>query len=70
MTTSAGPTQLGYLGLEVSNLVAWREYATQVLGLEVETTPETTYLRMDDYSYRIALHEGPRDDLTLLGWRV
>ena len=70
MTASAGPTQLGYLGLEVSDLVAWREYATQVLGLEVETTPETTYLRMDDYSYRIALHEGPRDDLTLLGWEV
>jgi hypothetical protein len=28
-------TELGYLGLGVSNMAAWREYASQVLGLEV-----------------------------------
>ncbi len=70
MTADACPTQLGYLGFEVSDLAAWRDYATQILGLEVETTPDATYLRMDEYSYRFVLQAGPRDDLVLLGWEV
>jgi 2,3-dihydroxybiphenyl 1,2-dioxygenase len=70
MKADVSPTQLGYLGLEVSNIAAWRDYANQVLGLQAESVGDTTYLRMDDYSYRVSLHEGPRDDLSLLGWEV
>ena len=32
-----GVTQLGYLGLGVSNLETWARFATQVLGLEIKS---------------------------------
>jgi 2,3-dihydroxybiphenyl 1,2-dioxygenase len=62
---------LGYLGLEVSDLSSWKEFAGDVLGLaSFERQDGTVDLRMDDYSTRIRLHPGPRDDLAYIGWEV
>lgn len=62
---------LGYLGLEVSDLAAWKVFAAEVLGLQpVERDDGTVDLRMDDYATRIRLHPGPRDDLAYVGWEV
>ncbi len=62
---------LGYLGLEVSDLVAWTDFATQVLGLQAVPRDDGTLdLRMDGYATRIRLHQGPRDDLAYAGWEV
>lgn len=62
---------LGYLGLEVSSLDAWRTFAADVLGVQpVERHDGTVDLRMDAYATRIRLHEGPRDDLAYAGWEV
>lgn len=62
---------LGYIGLEVSNLDAWQEFATDILGLQpVARGDGTLDLRMDDYATRIRLHPGPRDDLAYIGWEV
>lgn len=65
-------TELGYLGLSVSNLEAWRSYAAEVAGMEVfdEGEGDRIYLRMDQWHHRIALHGDGQDDLAYLGWRV
>jgi len=67
MSTAA---QLGYLGLEVSDLGAWRGFATELLGLAVgePRSDGALPLRMDERAFRILLHEGPRDDVAFLGW--
>jgi len=62
---------LGYLGIEVSDLAAWRVFVSDVLGLQsVNRDDGTIDLRMDGYATRIRLHEGPRDDLAYAGWEV
>ena len=62
---------LGYLGLEVADVEAWRRFATEVLGLQAVDRPDGTVdLRMDQYAVRIRLHRGPRDDIAYAGWEV
>jgi 2,3-dihydroxyethylbenzene 1,2-dioxygenase len=65
-------TELGYMGLSVSDLDAWRSFARDILAFEVvdEGEPDRCYLRMDYWHHRLILHEGPEDDLAYLGFRV
>jgi len=51
-------TQLGYLGIGVSDLAAWEQFATQTLGLQANVRDEdgTLFLKMDEYHHRFALH--------------
>lgn len=65
-------TQLGYLGIDVSDLPGWERFATDVLGLASNGTGEqgTLYLRMDEYHHRLALHRGGRDDIAYAGWET
>ncbi len=68
----AAVTELGYLGLTVTNLDAWRSYAAEVAGMEIvdEGEGDRLYLRMDQWHHRIVLHASDSDDLAYLGWRV
>jgi 2,3-dihydroxybiphenyl 1,2-dioxygenase len=62
---------LGYIALEVSDIAAWRNFATDVMGLQADQREDGSLdLRMDQYSWRIRLVEGPRDDLAFAGWEV
>ncbi len=72
MDQTLGVTQLGYIGLSVSDLRAWEEFATEILGLAVSAPAKDGWLRlrMDDRHYRILLREGDEDDLALAGWEV
>jgi 2,3-dihydroxybiphenyl 1,2-dioxygenase len=65
-------TELGYLGIGVSDAAAWKEYATQVVGMELldEGEADRFYLRMDNWHHRIVVHTSGEDDLLYLGWRV
>jgi hypothetical protein len=65
-------TQLGYLGLGVSDLTAWEDYATQVLGLAVGARADdgTLFLRMDEYHHRCIVHPHGDDDVAYIGWEV
>lgn len=65
-------TELGYLGLSVSDLDAWRAYATEVAGMECfdDGEGDRLYLRMDLWHHRIVLHGNGNDDLAYMGWRV
>ena len=68
----AGVTQLGYLGINVSDLDAWEQFATDVLGLQVSgrDTDGSLFLKMDEYHHRFILHPGADDDLAYAGWQV
>lgn len=65
-------TELGYLGLAVRDLAAWKTFATEIVGLEAfdEGDPDTLFLRMDLWHHRIVLHRSEQDGLAYLGWRV
>jgi len=65
-------TELGYMRLGVTSLARWREYATEILGLELvdEGEPRRCYLRMDSWHHRFILEEDGSDDLNALGLRV
>jgi biphenyl-2,3-diol 1,2-dioxygenase len=65
-------TGLGYLGLGVKDLDAWESFATEILGLQSggRTDDGRLLLRMDEYSYRLALHRDESDDIVYAGWEV
>jgi biphenyl-2,3-diol 1,2-dioxygenase len=64
--------QLGYLGLEISDLAAWERFAVDVIGLAPgrRSADGSLALRMDDHEQRIVLHPGRADDLAYLGFEV
>jgi 2,3-dihydroxybiphenyl 1,2-dioxygenase len=64
--------QLGYLGLEVSDLARWEKFAVEGLGLEpARRAPDGSLaLRLDAYEQRILLQPGPADDLAFLGFEL
>jgi 2,3-dihydroxybiphenyl 1,2-dioxygenase len=66
------PMRLAYLEIEASDLAAWRHFAQTILSAEVLEGPSarTLLLRIDDRSFRIALREGPADDVVTLGFEV
>jgi len=65
-------TQLGYVGIEVSDVQEWERFAIDVLGLASNGADEdgALFLRMDENHHRFALHRGSRDDLAYAGWEV
>ena len=68
----AAVSQLGYLGLDVKDVGAWRGYAESLLGLRaIETrTDGDLLLAMDDHHHRFELHENERDDIAYVGWQT
>jgi 2,3-dihydroxybiphenyl 1,2-dioxygenase len=65
-------TELGYMGIGVKDVDAWRSFATQILGMEVsdEGERDRCYLRMDYWHHRLIVHNNGSDDLEYLGFRV
>lgn len=63
---------LGYIGLGVSDVDRWRSFGTDILGLQLALGEggESFHLRMDERSYRIAVHPSDSDDLLYAGWEV
>jgi len=70
--TMAEVTQLGYVGFGVSNIEAWKEFATEVLGVQINGSTEdgSVFLRMDNYHHRFEIIPGGNDDLAYHGWEV
>ena len=68
----ASVTQLGYLGIGVSDPAQWERFATDVLGLEVNGADAdgSIFLRMDEYHHRFILQPGGPDDVAFVGWEV
>ncbi len=55
----ASVTQLGYLGLSVSEVEQWEQFAGQVLGLQANgrDADGSLFLRMDEYHHRFVLQQ-------------
>lgn len=68
----AAVTQLGYLGIGVSDLGEWERYAQGILGLGIAGRERdgTMLLRMDGHHHRFAFHEDARDDIAYVGWET
>jgi len=70
MTVSV--TELGYVGIGVKDLNAWKAFACEILGMEFadDNEGDRSYLRMDYWHHRIVLHNDPSDDMLYAGFRV
>jgi 2,3-dihydroxybiphenyl 1,2-dioxygenase len=68
----SGVLQLGYLVFEVSDLGAWRDFGTAILGMGVvgDEGDKGFGLRMDRHFQRFFIEPGPADDLVAVGWEV
>jgi len=68
----ASVTQLGYLGLGVSDMAAWEEFATDVLGMQIngKTERDSMFLRTDLYHHRFEVYATGEDDILYTGWEV
>lgn len=63
--------RLGYLGFNVSDRDAWRNYATGTLGLmAADATQDADFYRIDSRAWRIAVHAGAEDDIAYAGFEV
>ena len=68
----ASVTQLGYVGLSVSNVEEWESFATDILGLQsngIDSNGNLT-LRMDEYGHRFIIQPTGKDDVDFVGWQV
>ncbi|MEV0029582.1 VOC family protein [Nocardia sp. NPDC050793] len=66
---------LGYVGLNATDLDAWRTYGTEILGLQdvsvvEEAGEETVLLRADERGWRFAIHRGESGGAAYVGWEV
>jgi 2,3-dihydroxybiphenyl 1,2-dioxygenase len=68
----AAVSQLGYIGLGVSDMDVWLEFAQDVLGLQLNGRTEDggAFLRMDRNHHRLQLIPDAADDLLFKGWEV
>ena len=59
----ASVSQLGYLGIGATDVKAWHDLATGVLGMQVIPGDDrsTSYLRMDEYHRRVELRSNGSD---------
>lgn len=61
--------RLAYIEIEAKDLQAWRTFAQDVLCAQVVQgdSADTLLLRMDNRIFRVALKQGPMDDICALG---
>ncbi|HAD26281.1 MAG TPA: biphenyl-2,3-diol 1,2-dioxygenase [Alphaproteobacteria bacterium] len=69
---NAKVASLGYIGIGVKDIDAWKDFAQNVLGLQIagEGPDGATLLRMDEYSRRFMLHPTGEDDIIFSGFEV
>jgi 2,3-dihydroxybiphenyl 1,2-dioxygenase len=67
---NTGVTELGYLGIGIRDIDAWRFYANEILGMEWVEEHGEPRLRMDYWHHRILIHPGEEDDVLFAGLRV
>ena len=62
--------QLSYLVIESERLADWDRYATDFMGMRTRLDGDRLKIRMDDFSYRFIVQQGPAEDLCALGLLV
>jgi 3,4-dihydroxy-9,10-secoandrosta-1,3,5(10)-triene-9,17-dione 4,5-dioxygenase len=63
---------LGYVRVRATDLEAWREFATGVVGFAIGEGPEegALHLRIDERPARIVILPGDEDRVEAVGWEV
>ncbi|AIO31490.1 glyoxalase/Bleomycin resistance /Dioxygenase superfamily protein [Burkholderia cenocepacia] len=67
-----GVNRLAYIGANATDIGAWKQFSTQVLGLEVgrDSSDRLLYLRADERHHRLSIHPSDHDDVAYIGWEV
>ncbi|WP_164662187.1 VOC family protein [Tropicibacter sp. Alg240-R139] len=64
-------SSFGYVGCRSSDLPGWKEYGTELLGLQmVDSTRDTLAFRMDDRKQRILIEPGSGGGVSFFGWEA
>ncbi len=65
-------SQLGYVGLGVSNLDAWTSFAEDILGMQRDDDEDASLqrFRIDEYRNRVLVYEAAQNDIAFAGWEV
>ena len=61
---------LGYVGVEVADLDAFRRFFGPLAGAELLDDDGGVVVRVDSWERRFLLTEGPADDVSFVGWEV
>ncbi|WP_063058626.1 VOC family protein [Nocardia sienata] len=66
-----GVKELAYVVYEASDLVAWRRFACDLLGMQLaHEDADSLALRTDEKAFRWRIDRGPADDLIASGYQV
>ena len=64
-------TALSYIGIRSNKSDDWRQFAGNVLGMQVlDHGGRNTAFRMDDQRQRLIISDEPGDTLAYIGWEV
>ena len=67
---------LGYIGFNATTLAPWRSFAEELLGFMPAVAPtgaakqDDLYYRLDERSWRIAVHQNKEPGLAYIGWEL
>jgi hypothetical protein len=62
---------LAYIGVAVDDPAAWLRFGTEVLGaMPADAADGANRLRIDQRGWRIAVQQGPQNDLSFAGFEV
>ena len=61
--------KLAYMGLDATDLDAWRDFGS-VIGFQIEDVPGALVLRLDEKARRIIVRKSDQDDFAYCGWDV
>ena len=63
---------IGYVGLKATDLTAWKEFAHDVLAVQVreDSSKDTLLLKIDEYRWRVAVHQADEDGFAYAGFEL
>ncbi|MEX3812953.1 VOC family protein [Paraburkholderia sp. BR13439] len=63
--------EIGYLGIDATNMDGWRAFARDYIGFEVRSLDQGCLgLRMDDYAWRLFVRPAQRNGVGFIGMKV
>jgi extradiol dioxygenase len=65
------PIALGYVGVTTARAAEWLDFAPSILAADAQRAADgSVRVRIDERPYRLAIHAGPDDELSYIGWEV
>lgn len=63
---------LAYVGISCPSAQEWTTFGTEVMGMQLApaSADDAIRFRMDDASYRLAIHPAEQSDLAYIGWTI